>query len=95
MSVNLVRNAKVYFTTNVNPTTGYILTGAGAEADHSATTTFEIQVLDGMSFSQNTTQETVTLSESGTAPARGQRSFNTALDAGEWSFSTYIRPRYV
>jgi hypothetical protein len=95
MSVNLIRNAKVYFTTNVNSTTGYILTGAGAETDHSTTTTFEIQVLDGMSFSQNTTQETITLSESGAAPARGQRSFNTALDAGEWSFSTYIRPRYV
>jgi hypothetical protein len=52
----------------------------------------EIQVLDGFSFSQNTNNEQVTISEAGTTPKRGQRSFNTSLAPVDFSFSTYIRP---
>jgi hypothetical protein len=47
-----------------------------------------------MSFSQNTTTETVTLNEAGAAPSRGQRSFNTSLAPVDFAFSTYIRPYY-
>ena len=87
MSFNLVRNSRVFFTTNVNSsgivqTTG--LTGSN---------TYELQVLDGFSFSQNTQSETVTLNEAGEAPVRGQRSFNTSLDPVDFTFSTYMRPR--
>ena len=92
MSYNLIRNARVFFTTNVNATTGIVLTGTGAEQDHTAVLTREIQVLDGMSFSQNTTTETVTLNEAGATPTRGQRQFNTALDPVDFSFTTYMRP---
>ncbi len=88
MALNLVRNSRVFFTTNVNNDGGVIKTGI------LATNTFEIQVLDGFSFSQNTTSETVTLNEAGATPSRGQRSFNTSLDPVEFAFSTYIRPKF-
>jgi hypothetical protein len=89
MPLNLVRNSKVFFTTNVD-TTGKI--NASTTQAFSAANTIEIQVLDGFSFSQNTNQETVTISEAGTTPARGQRSFNTSLAPVDFSFSTYLRP---
>lgn len=88
MALNLVRNSRVFFTTNVSATTGVI-----AASGFDNTDTFEIQVLDGFSFSQNTTTETVTLNEAGDTPNRGQRAFNTALEPVEFSFSTYIRPK--
>jgi hypothetical protein len=89
MSVNLIRNARVFLTTNVSSSTKKILT-----TNFTASNTFEIQVLDGLSFSQNTAAETVTVSEAGTAPMRGQRSFNTTLEPVDWSFSTYLRPTW-
>ena len=88
MSFNLIRNSRVFFTTNVNTSGTVLLTGL------TKTNTFEIQVQDGFSFSQATTQETVTLNEAGSAPVRGQRSFNTSLEPVDWSFSTYIRPKF-
>ena len=75
MSFNLIRNSRVFFTTNVNAETGVVAASGFLPAN-----TREIQVLDGFSFSQNTTAETVTLNEAGAAPVRGQRSFNTALE---------------
>jgi hypothetical protein len=87
MSFNLIRNSRVFFTTNVNSETGVVASTGFLPAN-----TREIQVLDGFSFSQNTTAETVTLSEAGSAPVRGQRSFNTALEPVDFSMSTYIRP---
>lgn len=93
MSVNLIRNSRVFFTTNVD-SQGRVRAGVyKAEASPFTTSnTFEIQVLEGMSFSQTTTQDTVTLSEAGDTPARGQRSFNTALEPADFNFSTYARP---
>ena len=88
MALNLIRNSRVFVTTNIDgdgkvKSTGFL-----------PANTWEIQVQDGFSFSQNTTQETVTLNEAGSAPVRGQRSFNTALEPVDWSFTTYMRPRY-
>lgn len=93
MAFNLIRNARVFFTTNVN-SYGVINNGTGGNV-FSSTNTQEIQVLDGFSFSQNTTAETVTLNEAGDRPNRGQRNFNTALEPVDFSFSTYIRPTSV
>lgn len=87
MSFNLVRNSRVFFTTNVN---GFGVVQTTGLTDSN---TFELQVLDGFSFSQNTQSETVTLNEGGATPVRGQRSFNTSLDPVDFSFSTYLRPR--
>lgn len=87
MSFNLIRNSRMFFTTNVDANTGVV-----AASGFTPTNTFEIQVQDGFSFSQNTTSETVTLSEGGAAPVRGQRSFNTALEPVDFSFATYMRP---
>ena len=91
MALNLVRNSKVFFTTNVNASTGVI--NPASTTAFSNTNTFEIQVLDGFTFSQNANNETVTLNEAGLTPVRGQRSFNTSLAPVDFSFSTYIRPR--
>ena len=89
MAFNLIRNARVFFTTNTN---SYGVVGS---TGFTATNTFEIQVLDGLSFTQNTTTETITLNEAGATPNRGQRNFNTALEPVDFSFSTYIRPRDI
>ena len=90
MALNLVRNSKVFFTTNVDATTGKVnATG------FSNTNTYELQVLEGFSFSQNTNNDTVTITEAGIAPVRGQRSFNTSLAPVDFSFSTYLRPKNI
>ena len=89
MALNLIRNARVFFTTNVNATTGVVDT-----TGFTASNTREIQVLDGLSVSQATGSETVTVNEAGTSPVRGQRQFNTSLEPVEMTFSTYMRPYF-
>jgi hypothetical protein len=84
---NLLRNSRVFFTTNVSAGTG-IVQPAGFTVANSQ----ELQVLDGFSFSQATNADTVQISEAGDTPVRGQRSFNTSLGNVEFSLSTYIRP---
>lgn len=94
MAVNLIRNSRVFFTTNVD-SQGRVRAGAYKDSNtypFTASNTWEIQVLEGLTFSQNTTVDTVTLNEAGATPARGQRSFNTALEPLDFSFSTYLRP---
>lgn len=91
MALNLIRNARVFFTTNVNAATGVY-------AGHATTTsanTWEIQVQQGFSFNQTTATQNITLNEAGATPVRGQRAFNTALNPAEFSFNTYIRPSVV
>lgn len=87
MALNLVRNSKVFFTTNLDSNNKVQVLGL------TPANTFEIQVLDGFSFSQNTNNEVVTLNEGGAAPTRGQRAFNTSLAPVDFSFSTYLRPK--
>ena len=84
---NLVRNSRVFFTTNVAAGTGIVAASGFTSANSQ-----ELQVLDGFTFSQATNADTVTISEAGLNPTRGQRSFNTSLGNVEFSFSTYIRP---
>lgn len=86
---NLVRNSRVFFTTNVDASTG-VIPSSGATI--TPTNTFELQVMDGYSFTQGTQQATIQISEAGNTPTRGQRAFNTQLDPVDFSFSTYIRP---
>lgn len=86
MAINLSRNSKVFFTTNIT-STGSVLSNG-----FTPNNTQEIQVLDGFTFSQNTNAETITVNESGATPTRGQRSFNSSLAPVDFSFSTYIRP---
>ena len=57
--------------------------------------TWEVPVLDGFSFSQANNTSEITLAEMEDANGvsrRGRRAFNDSLAAGEWSFSTYVRP---
>lgn len=55
-------------------------------------TTHELKVLDGYSFSQDTTNEEISVDEAGCSTVRGTQSFNTALNPAEVSFSVYARP---
>ncbi len=86
-TLNLIRNSRVFFTTNVAAGTGKVNT-----TGFTAANTQELTVLDGFTFTQNTNADTITVSEAGNAPVRGQRSFNTSLNPVDFSFSTYIRP---
>lgn len=86
-SFNLIRNSKVFFTTNVD-TQGVFQQGTPCTASNS----FQITVLDGFSFSQGTNADSVSISEAGGNAVRGSRSFNTSLNPADFSFSTYIRP---
>jgi hypothetical protein len=88
MSLNLVRNSRVFFTTNLD--TSDKVASNGFTVDN----TYEIQVLDGFTFSQNTNNETVMSMEAGSAPVRGQRAFNTSLAPVDFNFSTYLRPAF-
>lgn len=83
MAVNLSRNTKVFLTTADLTVANPVFT---------TTDTWEIQVLDGYSFSQSSDSTVITLSEAGDTPVRGQRSFNNRRNPAEWSFSTYMRP---
>lgn len=85
-NLNLKRNSRVFFTTNVAPGTNKV------QSTITAATTQELTVLDGFSFSQGVNAQAVTVNEAGATPTRGQRSFNTALNPVEFSFSTYVRP---
>lgn len=84
---NLVRNARAFFTTNLNATSKVVQT-----TGFTAANAFELQILNGFSYSQNTETQTITVNEAGNTVSRGQRTFNTALAPVEFSFSTYIRP---
>ena len=86
---NLKRNSRVFFTTNLS-TAGAAVAASG----FLATNTQELSVLDGFTFTQTTTAQAITLNEAGSTPTRGQRSFNTALNPVDFSFSTYIRPNF-
>jgi hypothetical protein len=92
MALNLIRSSRVFFTTNL--VNGAVDTAVSPAVAFDDTNTFEIQVQDGFSFTQNTGTETVTLNEAGATPIRGQRSFNTSLEPVDWSFTTYIRPKF-
>lgn len=92
MALNLIRSSRVFLTTNL--VNGAVDTAATPAVAFDSTNTFEIQVQDGFSFTQNTGTETITLNEAGATPIRGQRSFNTSLEPVDWSFTTYIRPKF-
>lgn len=86
--VNLLRNAKVFYTT---------LNKAQVQTASNITpgNTWELQVMSDFKFSQNTEQQTIQLNEAGATPARGTRSFNTKINPVDWSFGTYVRPYAV
>ena len=92
MALNLIRSSRVFLTTNL--VNGAVDTAVSPAVAFDDTNTFEIQVQDGFSFTQNTGTETITLNEAGATPIRGQRSFNTSLEPVDWSFTTYIRPKF-
>ena len=65
MAYNLSRNSRVFFTTNVAAADGKVIVD-GSTA-FSTTNCFEIQVLDGFSFKQDTAQTTIAINEIGRA----------------------------
>ena len=57
---NLIRNSRVFFTTNVAAGTGVV-----AASGFTAANSQELQVLDGFTFSQATNADTITIAEAG------------------------------
>jgi len=84
MALNLSRATKLFVSTVQAATAG----------SHNNTNTWEVPVLDGYNFSQDSETQTITLNEAGEAPVRGQKLFNVALNPAEISFPTYVRPAY-
>lgn len=69
-----------------------------AGAGNQERTIWELNILNGYSFSQTTNTSDVTISEMTDAfgrSRRGKRTFNDSLSPAEWSFSTYARPTKV
>ena len=101
MAYNLSRNSRVFVTTNLSTAVGATVASGMSNAPvgsvlatgFNVNNTWEIQVLDGFSFSQAPATVDITINEAGDTPTRGKRTFNTALDPVDISFSTYIRPR--
>lgn len=101
MAYNLSRNSRVFVTTNLSTAVGATVASGMANAPvgsvlasgFTVNNTWEIQVLDGFSFSQSPISVDITINEAGNTPTRGKRAFNTALEPADISFSTYIRPR--
>ncbi len=91
MPINLSRNTKVYFTTNT-ANIGGVPNSPLDTLSYTAATLFEVSVQDGYSLSQSTQEQTISVNEAGNNAVRGSRSFNTALDPVDFSFSTYVRP---
>lgn len=56
------------------------------------TNCYQIPILAGFSFTQTTATQEISVNESGEAPIRGQKGYNTALNPVDVSFSTYARP---
>lgn len=83
----LLRNSRVFFTTNLD-----VANNIANAVTATAVNTQELTILDNFSFSQGVAADVISITEAGAAPARGQRSFNTALNPADFSFSTYIRP---
>lgn len=94
MAINLSRNTKVYFTTNLATVTGVPNSPVDANS-YTAANLFEISVQDGYSLGQATQEQTITVNEAGNNAVRGSRSFNTQLDPVDFSFATYVRPQLV
>lgn len=82
MAFSLSRNANLFVST--------------ADKDNAKTqdNTWEIKVLDGFSFSATTATQEIEINEAGATPSRGQQVFTTAIEPAEWSFQSYVRPRY-
>lgn len=83
MARSLARDTKLYASTLTKTA---LEAGSASPAD-----TFEVKVLDGYSFSQDVANQEISINEAGTSPVRGSRTFNTALNPVDVSFSTYVR----
>lgn len=91
MAINLSRNTKVYFTTNLGLISGVPNSPVDTNT-YTAANLFEVSVQDGYSLGQATQEQTISVNEGGNNAVRGSRSFNTQLDPVDFSFSTYVRP---
>lgn len=80
MARNLSRDAKVY-----------IQLSGTTLGSSTAANTWEVPVLDGFSFTQDSGTQEITISEAGATPTRGMKTFTTSLNPVDWSMSTYIK----
>lgn len=86
MARNFLRDVKVLATT--------LTSGFDTAANYTSSNTFELNVIDGLSFSQNTETEDLEINESGATPVRGSKTYAIALSPAEFSLPMYIRPYF-
>lgn len=77
---------------NLSRNTKLVISTVGPGVAHTSSNSFEVPPLDGYSFTQDTSTQEIGVSEAGTDPIRGQRSFNTAVNPVDVSFTSYVRP---
>ena len=70
----------------------YISTESGGISSPTYKNLYEVKVLDGYNYGQDTNSIEVGVNEAGSSPVRGTLAFNTALNPADVTFSTYVRP---
>ena len=83
MALNLSRDAKLYAAI-----AGTAVNGTG----NTHLNMWELPVLDGFSFTQDSGTQDITVSEAGETPTRGMKQFTTTLNPVDVSFSMYVKP---
>lgn len=78
----------------VRDTRLWVSTQTGDSPVYSAANTFEIEIQNDFSFSQNNNASDITVEEAGAAPTRGSKRYNDSLNPADWSFATYLQPYY-
>jgi len=76
----------------VRDTRLWVSTATGASPTYSPSNTWEIEIQNDFSFSQDNNTSDITVEEGGAAPARGSKRFNDSLNPADWSFATYLQP---
>jgi hypothetical protein len=96
MALNLSRSSRLFVVnTYKNDKTAERAVINDAASGLAATNMLEIPILASYSFSQASETQEITVSEAGDDPVRGQRIFNTAINPGEFSFTSYVRNMQV
>ena len=97
MARNLSRNTELYIST-LAPADLASVDGSNTGVALGDNNTWKVNVLDGYSFSQDTSTQEIGVSEAASectgiaGLARATLTFNTALNPVDVSFSTYVRP---
>jgi hypothetical protein len=78
----------------VRDTRLWVSTQTGDSPVYAPANTWEIEIQNDFSFSQDNNSSDITVEEAGAVPTRGSKRFNDSLNPADWSFATYLQPHY-